>query len=74
MLHEGMLCPVCDEGCLQLVKKNIEFTYKNHITEVATETINCTVCGESFIMSPPEIELEKILSDARRKVDGLWTS
>ncbi|MEA1922148.1 MAG: type II toxin-antitoxin system MqsA family antitoxin [Pseudomonadota bacterium] len=74
MLHEGMLCPVCDEGYLGLVQEKIEFTYKNHTTEVESNTLNCSVCGESFVISPSERELEKILTDERRKVDGLLTS
>jgi len=74
MLQEGMLCPVCDEGLLGLPQEKIEFTYKNHITEVESDTLNCSVCGESFVVSPSERELEKILTDERRKVDGLLTS
>ena len=74
MLHEGMLCPVCDEGLLELAQEKIEFTYKTHTAEVDSDTLNCSVCGESFVVSPSERELEKILTDERRKVDGLLTS
>jgi len=74
MLHENMLCPICEEGYLNLVHERLEYTYKDRVTEVDTDLLKCSVCGESFVVSPSERELEKLLTDERRKVDGLLTS
>ena len=74
-LRDGMLCPVCEAGKLKAVTKDVPFKYKGeaHIVK-NVRAFECTTCGESLWDRRDEREIEKSLTDARRKVDGLLTS
>jgi HTH-type transcriptional regulator / antitoxin MqsA len=74
-LKEGMVCPVCEAGELKAVTKDVPFEYKGHGHVVGNvRGFDCPTCGESLWDERDEREIEKSLTDARRKIDGLLTS
>ncbi len=74
IFYEGGLCPVCEVGALALVNKEIEFDYKDNKMSFKRDILECETCRESFFQPHDEDEIEKALTDRRRKVDGLLTS
>jgi HTH-type transcriptional regulator/antitoxin MqsA len=74
-VHEGMLCPVCEVGKLQTIIKDLEFEYKGEKTICTGRRVFvCAECAEEFLDDRDERAIERRLTDARRKVDGLLTS
>jgi HTH-type transcriptional regulator/antitoxin MqsA len=74
-VREGMLCPVCEVGKLQTIIKDLEFEYKGERTVCRDRrAFVCSVCAEEFLAAKDERAIERRLTDARRKVDGLLTS
>ncbi|MBI5588366.1 MAG: type II toxin-antitoxin system MqsA family antitoxin [Deltaproteobacteria bacterium] len=75
MLKKDDLCPICGTGKIseQVISKN--FKYKGHkITISDYHVFVCNVCKEA-IVHPKTLKItEKILTDYRRKIDGLLTS
>ena len=74
MIHEGNRCPTCEEGTLTRVTKEVEFTYKGDTLRLQREVLICPSCEEAFFSPQDEREIEKLLTDRRRRVDGLLTS
>ncbi len=74
IFREGSLCPVCEAGTFDLVRKEIEFDYKEEKLSLQRDILECQTCKESFFQPHEEREIEKVLTDRRRKVDGLLTS
>lgn len=74
-LDAGKRCPVCEVGILTVKREDVEFSYHDSTMILAQQDIlYCQTCGESFLPPHTAREREKILTDARRKVDGLLTS
>lgn len=73
-IYEGAPCPVCEKSKLMLVKKTTEFSYKGRKKVIENYLLACDVCGESFFQPKDERNLDKMLQDERRKIDGLLTS
>lgn len=72
---EGMKCLICESGTLSPKEKALEFEYKDNKTVIpGRQMFECDLCGESFLNKKDEKELELLLSDARRQIDGLLTS
>ena len=72
---EGMNCPVCEVAGLKAHSQDMAFEYKGkQITVANIKQFACPVCGESFIDKNDRKKLEKLLTDERRKVDGLLSS
>ncbi len=71
IFRDGETCPVCEEGEFSLIHKDIDFTYKGHTLIVKRQVLTCSLCGESFFQSQDESEIEKLLTDRRRRVDSL---
>lgn len=72
---EGMICPVCESGKLVSKEKDLELSYKGKsIIAHNSKSYECNLCNESFFSQKDENELEKFLTDSRRKIDGLLTS
>ncbi len=71
----GSTCPVCQSG--KLIHKLVEekFSYKGKPFSVPNyEVFGCPECGEEFVDDKTIRRTEKILTDFRRKVDGLLAS
>jgi HTH-type transcriptional regulator / antitoxin MqsA len=73
-MRDGTICPACEEGRLAAVQKEVKFVYKGKETIVDGRAFECPVCCESFWDRKDERELEKSLTDMRRRIDGLLTS
>jgi HTH-type transcriptional regulator/antitoxin MqsA len=72
---KGMLCPVCETGAIEPRDEDLEFEYKGRKTVFSRKTVfRCPECEESFLAPHDEQEIEKYLTDERRKADGLLTS
>lgn len=70
--NEGMVCPVCEIGKLKAVSKDLEFEYKDVKAVIPNRKVfECSTCEESFVDPKDERELEKMLTNHRRSVDGL---
>lgn len=74
ILYEGSLCPICETGTLVLTRKETEFEYKQDTLRVTRDVLECQTCHEAFFQPHDEREIEKLLTDRRRTVDGLLTS
>lgn len=74
IFYEGSLCPVCETGTLVLTRKETEFEYKHEKLLVTRDVLECQTCQETFFQPHDEREIEKLLTDRRRTVDGLLTS
>jgi len=71
----GVLCPVCEAGTLEPRTEDLKFEYKGRKTVISGKTVFlCPECEESFLTPHDEREIEKYLTDERRKADGLLTS
>ena len=71
----GMVCPVCESAGLEENSSDMEFEYKGKKVVVSNiSQFDCPVCKESFINRKDRRVLERLLTDERRKVDGLLTS
>lgn len=74
-LQNGMVCPVCEAGEIRVTTKDLDFEYKGfRSTFPNRKAFECPVCGESFLDEREERALERSLTDARRRADGLLTS
>lgn len=73
-MNDGMMCPVCEKGTLQSAQKKIKFAYKGNELEIAARVFECNLCEESFWDNKDEREIERMLTDERRRIDGLLTS
>ncbi len=71
---DGMTCPVCEIGTLTSHNEAITFEYKGHKTVIEGTVLTCSTCQESFLDSSHERERQQLLTDERRRVDGLLTS
>jgi len=75
MIKAGMECPVCGQGKLKKIEKDVKFEYKKKKMVVAgCSLFSCGDCAEEFMSSRESRRLEKILTDHRREVDSLLTS
>lgn len=73
--QDGVTCPACEEGTLAYQLKDLEFEYKGKKTVLKNQKVfACSVCNESFSDLKDLKARDKILTDARRKIDGLLTS
>ena len=74
-LRHGAVCPVCEEGALDEVRKDLEFEYKGKIRTISNQLVyECANCGESLQNKKERRILEKLLADSRRDIDGLLSS
>lgn len=74
-LRRGAVCPVCEEGALDEVRKDLDFEYKGEVRTISNQLIyECHTCGESLQNKKDRRTLEKLLTDSRRTIDGLLTS
>ena len=72
---EGMICPICENAGLINMIKDMDFEYKGSTTKIQNmQALGCGSCGEFFLSKKDEREIERILADHRRRVDGLLTS
>ena len=74
MFYEGCLCPVCEVGSLKLVSRTEEFVYKGNKIVLTRDVWGCSECQEFFFQAKDQPEIERTLTDRRRKVDGLLVS
>lgn len=74
IFYNGCLCPVCEVGSLNLVNRDEEFVYKGNKIVLSREVWECSECKEFFFQAKDRPGIEKILTDRRRKVDGLLIS
>ena len=74
LLYEGMRCPVCENSQLKLRNQVTNFEYKGVPSKIEKEVLKCDACEEFFFQPKDEREIEKILADERRKIDGLLTT
>jgi len=73
--YGGMVCPICESGKLQEKAESIEFEYKNEKRIIPDRKLfRCERCEEAFLNSKDERKLERLLTDVRRRIDGLLTS
>ena len=71
---DGCMCPACEVGTLSLVERDLEFEYKDEKLLLTRKVWECSACQESFLQAKDKPEVEKILTDRRRRVDGLLIS
>jgi putative zinc finger/helix-turn-helix YgiT family protein len=75
MYKNGDKCPVCGEGILSEQVITEVFKYKGKIKSVDNYHIFvCNKCAEELVGRNTLKSTEKLLTDFRRKVDGLLTS
>lgn len=74
IFYAGCRCPVCEIGTLNLVQKDLDFDYKGQTITLTRDVWECLACQESFLQPQDEPEVERILPDRRRRVDGLLVS
>lgn len=73
--YTGMLCPICEVGILTSKREDLNFEYKGKIITIFDKEIfECSTCKEAFFHPKDEREIEKLLTDERRKIDDLLTS
>jgi YgiT-type zinc finger domain-containing protein len=66
----GMVCPVCETGIFKASQEDLRFEYKGIKTILPKRGVfRCEECEESFINPKEEREIEKLLTDERRKID-----
>ena len=74
-LKDGMECPICEVGTLKRITRDETFNYKGKEIVVPNCTIYyCENCRDGLYEKKEEKRIEKILTDERRKIDGLLTS
>jgi HTH-type transcriptional regulator / antitoxin MqsA len=72
--YQDCVCPVCEVGTLTLIEKDLDFTYKGETMVLRRSVWECSDCQESFLQNNDERDVEKILTDRQRRVDGLLVS
>jgi len=72
---KGMTCPVCEVGKLGVTKKDFEFKYKGHSRTYSSDKVFiCSECESSFLNKKDQRNLDFILTNSRKEIDGLLTS
>ncbi|GBE41723.1 antitoxin MqsA [bacterium BMS3Bbin09] len=75
MYKKGDNCPVCSKGSLSEQVITEEFEYKRKKIQVPNyHVFSCNNCKEELVSPKTIRETEKILTDFRRRIDGLLTS
>ncbi len=74
IFYSGCVCPVCESGKMGLVRKDLKFEYKGNTLELERDVWECSECHESFLQAHDEPEIDVLLTDRRRRVDGLLVS
>lgn len=75
MIKDGDICLVCGHGKMSELLITEVFTYKKHECKIPDYRIfRCDKCAEEFVSPKSLKESEKMLTDFRRKIDGLLTS
>ena len=74
IFYDGCLCPVCEAGSLKLASRTEEFVYKGNKVVLTREVWECAECQEFFFQRKDKPEIQQILADRRRRVDGLLMS
>lgn len=73
--HNGAICPVCEIGKLTENKTALSFEYKGVERIIDGQTVfECSVCNESFMNKGEQREVDKMLINSRREIDGLLTT
>jgi putative zinc finger/helix-turn-helix YgiT family protein len=71
-LQKGQLCPACQSGKLDEIRKDLIFKYKNRTKKLQNEKVfKCNICDYEGLSSEANRRLEKELTDFRRKIDGM---
>jgi putative zinc finger/helix-turn-helix YgiT family protein len=74
-LKKGELCPACQKGKLDEVKKELTFTYKKKKKDFQNvKVFKCELCDYEGLTKTANKNIEKELTDFRRSIDGLLTS
>ena len=74
-LKKGGMCPACQKGKLDEVKKDLIFTYKKKQKDFQNvKLFKCELCDYEGLTKTANEHIEKELTDFRRGVDGLLTS
>ena len=66
-------CYTCDDGLLALCDFTSKLNYKDKTIEVTRPCLVCNSCNGEFIPSFLMREGDKIVRDAKRKADGLYS-
>ncbi len=74
LLYEGANCPICESSQLKFSKKVTNFEYKGAQTKIEKDVLKCNICEEFFFQPKDEREIDKILADKKREIDGLLTT
>lgn len=75
MIKDRDICLVCGQGKMSEHVITEVFTYKKQECSISDYHIfRCDKCAEEFVSPKSLKESEKMLTDFRRKVDGLLTS
>jgi HTH-type transcriptional regulator/antitoxin MqsA len=72
--RHGALCPSCEVGVLGKTQAERRFSYKTKETTIQCVSYQCGQCGEFFVAPKERRHIERVLTDVRRRVDGLLTS
>lgn len=71
-LRKGCLCPVCEKGRLQEARKTLSFDYSGRSKRIPNKKVyTCNVCDYEGLTRADNGQIEKILTDFRRIIDGL---
>lgn len=75
MLKTNDICPVCDRGKLaeQVIVEKFSYKGKKLLIE-DYHIFNCDICGEEIVSQKSLKKSERVLTDFRRRVDGLLVS
>lgn len=68
------VCKICNSVNVKLLTANDAIEYKGHQLNVLLEYSVCEKCGREFVSKEQILNNEKIIRDAKKTFDGLFTS
>ena len=72
VLRKGGLCPACEKGKLTATQRELVFTYKKVSQTFKDERVyKCDLCDYEAVSQKANQRIERVLTDFRRRVDGL---
>ncbi len=71
-MKKGAVCPICEKGELDKVKKDLEFTCKKRSKKFPNESVyKCNICDYEGLSENDNERIDKSLTDFRRGIDNL---
>ena len=69
-MKQGVVCPACEKGKLDKVKKDLDFTYKKKSKIFPNESVyKCNVCDFEGLSNNDSKRIDKSLMEFRRSIN-----